>query len=485
MAADLDALDALDATAHARLIADGELSAREAVQAAVERIEARNPTLNAVIWSDPEAALDAAARFDAARRADGDDGPGAPFAGVPFLLKDIGADQAGLPHWSGNGALRDAGHRSSADTELGRRFRAAGLVTIGKTNLPELASVPVTQPHAFGPTRNPWDLDRSPSGSSGGAAAAVAAGLVPIAHANDGGGSTRLPAAWCGLVGLKPTRGRVPVPEMISRSVAELVVTRTVRDTARLLDAVHGATTADLYRAPEGPADGYDLGSTRVPPLRIGLLTTAGRYEVDPSCRDAAEATAAVLEAAGHTVVPLGDEVLLGERSEVNGRLWMSALAREVDRLGELVGRPLTADEVEPYNWTAAERGRALSAVELVAAQEAQQAWVAAVDAWMGQVEVLVTPTCPTPAQRTADLEPPVDEPWRIGRAYGRIGVFTMPFNVTGHPAISLPVAHDDGLPVGVQLVAAMGREDTLLALARHLEDAVPWRDRRPDLSYR
>ena len=237
-------LATMDATAQAELVASGALSALEVVDAAIERIERLNPTINAVIWTDFERARAVAASPEL---------PRGPFSGVPFLLKDIGATQSGTPQWLGNRALRDQNHQSSGDTELGARFRRAGLVTLGKTNLPELGSCPSTQPLAFGPTNNPWDLQRSPSGSSGGSGAAVASGMVPIAHANDGGGSTRLPAAWCGLVGLKTTRGRVPDPSGISRLTSELVVTRTVRDTARLLDAVQGARSTDLFScaAPE------------------------------------------------------------------------------------------------------------------------------------------------------------------------------------------------------------------------------------------
>ncbi|MEM8923209.1 MAG: amidase [Actinomycetota bacterium] len=467
-------LASLDATAQAALIADGTLSAVEAMTAVIERIEALNPTLNAVIWSDPEAALAAAGAVD-------DGGGSGPFRGVPFLLKDIGAKQAGLPYWEGNRALRDLDHRSETDTELGRRFRSAGLLTLGKTNLPELGSAPTTQPLSFGPTANPWDLDRSPAGSSGGAGAAVAAGLVPMAHANDGGGSTRLPAAWCGLVGLKPTRGRVPYAESLSRNVSELVVSRTLRDTARILDAVHGPTEADLFRlAPPRRPYASELGAP-VRPLRIALLTDAGDIAVDADCVAAVEDAARFLEAAGHTIEPVGPDVLLGGDARLNGRLWMAALAGAVDGLGRLAGRPLTAEEVEPYNWAAAERARSMPATELVEAQYAQQAWVMSVCRWLAPYDLLLTPTTPALPFRTTDLVPPADSPWRIGRDYGRIGAFTIAFNVTGHPAISLPLAQSaEGLPIGVQLVAPMEREDLLFRVGAHLEQAMPWGDRRP-----
>ncbi|MEZ5410653.1 MAG: amidase [Acidimicrobiales bacterium] len=467
-----DDLAHLDATAQAELVRSGEVSARELVEAAIARIEALNPQLNAVIHTDYERALAAAALRPA------DD---APFGGVPFLLKDIGANQAGLPYWAGNRALKAAGNTSDTDTELGARFRSAGLITLGKTNLPEFGSCPTTQPLSCGPTANPWDPTRSPAGSSGGAGAAVAAGLVPIAHANDGGGSTRLPAAWCGLVGLKTTRGRVPNPDTVSRLVSELVVTRTVRDTARLLDAVQGATAADLFHAtppdvPYARAMDADTG-----PLRVAILTDGGAVSVDPDCVAGVEAAARALEGLGHGVEPVGSEVLLGPASAVNGRLWMAGIARRVQQVGEVLGRPLTADEVEPYNWAAAERGRHMPAIDWVAAEEAQQLWAHAVVDWLAGWDLLITPTAGCPPMTTSELVPPEADPWRIGRTYGRIGLFTLPFNVTGNPAISLPLhTTAAGLPVGVQLVAAMGREDLLLQVAAQLEQALPWADRRP-----
>lgn len=465
----------LDATAQADLVRRGEATPAQLVDAALARVEALNPTLNAVIWSDPDAARRAAASPEL---------PNGPLRGVPFLLKDIGATQAGLPYWAGSGALRDLDHRSEHDTVLGARFRRAGLVTVGKTNLPELGSCPTTQTVAFGPANNPWDLTRSPAGSSGGAAAAVAAGLVPVAHANDGGGSTRLPAAWCGLVGLKTSRGRMPQPTAISRLVSELVVSRTVRDTAAVLDATAGHVPADLYQLP-APARPYTEELGRDPgPLRLALLTEGGEYDVDPECVLAAERAATVLAAMGHGVEPVDGSVLFGGDGRVNGTLWMASIAAWVAELSALAGRELGEADLEAYNWSAAERGRNLGAVAWIDAQTRQQAWAASVYEWMNGFDVLITPTAGCPPMRTEDLWPAAEAPWRIGRVYGRIGRFTLPFNATGHPAISLPLHWTpDGLPVGVQLVAGIGREDLLLRLAARLEEAMPWRDRRPPVS--
>ncbi|MGI9614554.1 MAG: amidase [Acidimicrobiales bacterium] len=470
-----DELAKLDATAQAELVKTSEASATELVDAAISRIDALNGDLNAVIHTDFDRARSRAVAVDAS----GD--TSAPFAGVPFLIKDIGATQEGLPYWAGNRLLKELNHQSTGDTVLGARFRDAGLITLGKTNLPELGSTPTTQPLSCGPTSNPWDLDRSPAGSSGGSGAAVAAGLVPMAHANDGGGSTRLPAAWCGLVGLKTTRGRVANPDSVSRLVSELVVTRTVRDTARLLDAVHGATPADLFTiAPPDRPYVDELGAP-LETLRVGLLTGGGFFDVDEACVAGAEKVAATLESLGHRVEHADGDLLLGEPSRVNGRLWMAGLARRVQALGELAGRPLTEDEVEPYNWAAAERGSDMLATEWAGIEERQHRWAQDVFSWFDNYDVLLTPTAGCPPLTTAELEPPPVKPWTVGWTHGKIGQFTLPFNVTGQPAISLPLHESqDGLPVGVQIVAGMGREDLLLRLASILEEALPWHDRRP-----
>jgi amidase len=473
-------LAALDATAQAALVRSGEVSPLELIDAAIERIERLNPVLNAVVWTRfDEARSEALARRDQMRN-----DPhiaNAPFVGVPFLLKDIGATQAGLPYWMGNSALRDAGFSYAHDTELGDRFRRAGLITVGKTNLPELGSSPTTQPPGFGPTNNPWDPTRSPSGSSGGSAAAVASGMVPIAHANDGGGSTRLPASWNGLVGLKASRGRMPNPEIISRLTTELVVTRTVRDTAAALDATHGATEADLYQlAPPLRPYVEELGADPGR-LRIALCTDGGGYDIDPECVLAAESAANALSEAGHHVEVVTGEVLFGGDGKLNGKLWMANMARRVDAVSDMLGRPVREDECDPYNWAAAQRGKGVPAAEWTRSQELQQAWVNAVFRWMAPWDILVSPTSGCPPLRTTELAPDLAQPWKIGHVFGRVGRFTLPFNATGHPAISLPLHWTpDGLPVGVQLVAKMGREDLLLRLASWFENAMPWASRRP-----
>ncbi|MDG2113718.1 MAG: amidase [Actinomycetota bacterium] len=472
---DADDLINVDAVGQAQLVRAGDVSPLELVDATVERIERVNPELNAVIMT----------RYDEARAEAQGELPDGPLRGVPFLLKDIGATQAGTPNHLGNRALKAAGHMSDGDTTLGARFRAAGLITLGKTNLPELGTVPVTQSLAYGPARNPWDPERSPAGSSGGSAAAVASGMLPVAHANDGGGSTRLPAAWNGLVGLKTTRGRQPMPTSGSRLTSELVVSRTVRDTAAVLDVTHGHTSGDLYHLPPPVRPyGEEVGAEVPAGLRVAMLVEGGdEYEIDPECVTAAEVGAQLLESWGHTVETVTGEVLFGGDGRVNGQLWMAGIRHRVNLLGESLGRPLTEDEVDPYNWSSAERGSSLSAADLFRAQDIQQMWSADVCQWMDQFDVLVTPTAGCPPMRIDDVEPDPDLPWRIGRTYGRIGRFTLPFNVTGHPAISVPLHWTaEGLPAGTQFVAGIGREDLLLNIAARCETERPWIDRRPTI---
>jgi amidase len=471
----MDELAGLDAVGQAELVREGAVTPLELVDAAIARIERHNGALNAVITPLFDAARDAARSPSL---------PDGPFRGVPFLLKDLGAEQRGQPYFCGNKALREAGHTSPADTALGARFRAAGLITLGKTNLPELGPQPTTQPLAFGDTHNPWDLARSPGGSSGGSCAAVAAGLVPIAHANDGGGSIRLPAGWCGLVGLKPSRGRTaPPPRWVVRNGVEHVVARSVRDVAVALDAVHGNEAGDLYLlAPPPHAYAADVGADPGR-LRIGLLTRAPFGDTHRECVAAADAAARLLTSLGHRVEPAWPEGLFDpEMPRQTGALWSVMTAKDLLDLAALLGRPVTAEDVEPYTWATAERAKRYSGADYLLASEAQQAYARRVASWWSTgYDLLLTPTATEPPPRLDELRPDPNDPLRIGRRFGQIAAFTMPWNVTGQPAISLPLHWTpDGLPVGVQLVADMGREDVVIRVAAQLEAAAPWSSRRP-----
>ena len=467
----------LDATAQADLVHSGEVTPVELVEAAIGRIEAIDPQLNAVIHR----------RFDRAREESAADGlPRGPFRGVPFLVKDVVCHTAGDPFHCGTRFLKEAGFHEQRDSELARRFRAAGFVFVGKTNTPEFALSAVTEPLAYGPARNPWDTQRSPGGSSGGSGAAVAAGLAPVAHGNDMGGSIRIPAACCGLVGLKPTRARNSLGpdfgEYWGPMTHEHVLTRSVRDTAAVLDATAGPAVGDPYQAPPPGRPwreevGIDPGS-----LRIGLRTHAGgEVAVDAECVQAAESTAALLQDLGHRVEQVALEALEGPGLEGFGVLTAATVARDLDRWEQRLGRAIADDEVEPMNGSLREQGRRLRATDYVAAVERIHAYARTVAAWWESGwDLLVTPTSallPPPVGRLG----PLADPAELLPGLGAFTAFTTPFNATGQPAISLPMGTSaEGLPVGVQLVAATGREDLLIRVASQLEQARPWSDRRP-----
>lgn len=464
----------LDAIDQAELVRSRQVTPVELVDAAIERIDRLDPALGAVVlrW------------FDEARQA-ADSATGR-LRGVPFLLKDLWADEAGKPISNGNRALRAAGYRAPSDTTLVGRYRAAGLVTLGRTNSPELGALPTTEPEAWGPTRNPWDTTRSPGGSSGGSAAAVAAGMVPVAHASDGGGSIRIPAACCGLVGLKPSQGRITSGPLRDESGlgVEHVVSRTVRDSALLLELTRGPGVGDTVVAP-APRQSYlyEVGAA-VGRLRIGFLDChpAGG-SVHPECVSAVQGAARLLEQLGHSVeaefpAALADPGASGRFAA----MWSTNMALGVARLGAMVGRDLTPDEVEGSTWAQAQWGRKVGAVDYAQALAAAARWRREVQQWWADGwDVLVTPTTAEPAPLLGEhANDPADPMAPLKRA-GKWVAFTSQFNVSGQPAISLPLHWTaEGLPVGVQLVAAYGREDLLIRVASQLEEAQPWAHRRP-----
>jgi amidase len=474
----MEDLARLDATAQAELVRTGQVSAVELTSAAIERIEAINPQLNAVIHPLFEEGLAAAAG----------DLPDGPFRGVPFLFKDLGAALAGQPLHMGVKALKEAGFRAPVETYLGQRFREAGFVTIGKTNTPELGILPTTEPDAYGATHNPWDVNRSPGGSSGGSAAAVASGMVPVAHANDGGGSIRVPASACGLVGLKPTRQRISegplIGDLMSGLTAELAVSRSVRDTAAILDAIHGPAPGDPYFAPE-PIRPY-VAELEADPgrLRIGLSTTSlTGVEAEHDVVEAAQDAGRLLESLGHGVeesMPAGLEAF--DLVETFLTRWMAGQALTLDQLGGILGRALGPDDVEPLTWALAEEGWRRSAASYLGAVAQHQAMSRMVAGWYGGgFDLLLTPTLGEPPLLLNQLDDSGDDPMRaIYRARLTVS-FTALLNATGQPAISLPLHwNGDDLPIGVQLVAPAGREDVLIRVAAQLEEARPWADRIP-----
>jgi len=474
-----DELVRLDAVATAALVRRGEIHPRELVEAAIERIDQLDPQLHAVIHR----------QFDRAIAACGGTLPDGPFTGVPFLLKDAVDHFAGDPLHFGMRALRDADHRASTTTWVAARLAAAGLVTLGRTNVPEMATTITTEPLAHGATRNPWDLTRSPGGSSGGSAAAVASGMVPIAHGNDMGGSIRFPAAHCGLVGLKPTRARTTlgpeVGELWGPLTHEGVLTRTVRDTAVALDVIAGPGPGDPYTAPS-PLQPFAAEAGADPGVLRIAYRTDRRDGAGPSHPDvvaAVEHTARLLESLGHhvqaaAVEPFDD----GALSQQIPTLFACVVAREVERQSAAIGRAIDLDELEPANAFFTEMGRTITGTQWLAALEVVQRWSRAFATWFGPYDVLVTPVSPEPPSPLGELTVEGQgDPFTLIMRVAGLTTFTFPYNLTGQPAISLPLGWSaDGLPVGVQFAAPSGREDVLLRLAAQVEAAQPWVDRRP-----
>ena len=472
----------LDATAQAELVRTGQVSPLELVDAAINRVEKLNPELNAVITP----------LFERARKQAAGPLPDGPFTGVPTLFKDLGCAIEGQPYHEGMRFLKGAGYVSPHTDNLAEKYFDAGFVAIGRTNTPELGLVPTTEPTAYGPSHNPWQHGRTTGGSSGGSAAAVASGMVPIAHANDGGGSIRIPASCCGLVGLKPTRGRTSTgPDLNDISqflVTELCVSRTVRDTAGVLDAVNGPFPGDATQAPR-PARPYrDEVGADPGKLKVGIQTTnpIGDTPVHSDCVDAAESAAKLLESLGHSVevaAPAGfdNEELIMQF----GAVWAADCAYLLDDWGKKVGRPVTADDVEILTWALADMGRSVTAAQLVGAvTDAMKANRKAAVWWAPEgdgFDLLLTPTLGEPPVLHGTFDSTTDNPLGGFFRSADFVPFTAQFNVSGQPAINLPLHWNaDGLPIGVQLVAAFGREDLLVRVAAQLETAQPWVDRRP-----
>lgn len=480
-----DELARLDATAQAEWVRARKISPVELVEAAIDRLERLNPSLNAVIHPALEAAREQARSRELA------DGP---FRGVPFLMKDIGGEEAGRPLHAGLACAKRAGYRAPADSWFTERIRASGLISLGRTNTPELALLPTSEPEAYGATRNPWNTEHSSGGSSGGASAAVAAGIVPAAHASDGGGSIRGPASMCSLVGLKPSRGRCSfgpsVGERWSGFSCEFVLSRSVRDSAALLDVVAGPMPGDPYFAPP-PAEPFAtaLRDARTP-LRIGLMTSAPRgITVHADNAAAVERCGRRLEALGHHVEiahpdALDDPATVAHYVTVVG----SNVARALESWGEKLGAPIGEGDVEPLTWELGRRGAEISAPRLLASLEFVHRFGRRLaEWWQGGFDLLLTPTQAAPPVRLGTLGSTREQPLRGFLLSAPYGVFTLPFNLSGQPAISLPggfTEGDDvwprGLPLGVQIVAPYGAERLLLRVAGELEEAAPWADSLP-----
>lgn len=465
--------EAYDALGLAGLVRAGEITAAELMEAAVTRLEARNPALNAVVSHWLERAREAARQPVAE----------GPFSGVPFLLKDLGSEMRETPLEMGSALF--AGHRAEEDSEIVRRFRAAGLIPFGRGNAPEFGISATTEPLHHGSTRNPWDRARTPGGSSGGGAAAVAAGLVPMAYASDGGGSTRIPASCCGLVGMKPSRGHSPVG-LGAALGQELVVSRSVRDTAAALDAVSGSDVGAPFAAPlfGEPCLGQ-LGNS---PGRLRIAFSrrlpAGGTP-DPDCVAAVERAAALCEAFGHELVEAEPDYDFAALAHTMFKVFMATrAAATIAQRETALGRAAGLDEVEPYTRAMAEFGRGLGAVDYLAALEALDGLTRRFAVFFLEHDVLLTPTLGRPPLPLGELVGSIaDADAYLEILYGFMP-FTMQFNAAGMPAISLPLHWSaTGLPIGVQFGGRRGDDATLIRLAAQLEEAAPWFERRPPMA--
>ncbi len=465
---DIHEYTSYDAVGLRKLIASGEVTPGEIETAARQALVEADRTLNALALPLFTPAL-----------AHAEDGP---LAGVPFLIKDHGPVAEGVPFFLGSRAI--PGVVAHHDSDLMARFRAAGLVTLGLTTVPELALSFATESARYGTTRNPWNLDRGAGGSSGGAAALVAAGAVPVAHAGDGAGSIRVPASCCGLVGLKPSRGRIPCgPDMgepMLGMASEFALTRTVRDAAHLLDAVHGPGVGDKYTAPPPHARYADELRQDPGRLRVAVTTEAwSGARVDPEVAEAAVAGRPRPGADGPPRHP-GDGPVIDWDAVMR-----STVAEAVAVASMLLLAPRQPDpaRMEAVSRRVLEVARDYSALDLMAAFAAQNQVTRSAARFLAAHDLLVTPTLarlPAP-HGTLRYDDPDHTLTTWLTSMFDYGPFTMVFNVSGQPAISLPLGHSaGGLPIGVQIAAAHGREDLLLRIAARLEEAMPWRNRLP-----
>ena len=465
------------AVEQARLIRTGEVSASEMVDAAVSAIERMNPRLNAVVLTLFDRARAEAKRVD----------PSTPFGGVPLLIKDFLAEYEGTPLTEGSRFLR--GYVSPRDSELVARYRRAGFIIVGKTNTPEFASKPTTEPELFGPTGNPWNPAYSAGGSSGGSASAVGARMVAAAHANDGGGSIRCPASWCGVVGLKPTRGRNPLGpfygDMGAGLICEHVVTRTVADSAAILDCTAGPDAGAPYfpSAPKRPFAaevGADPGR-----LRIAFSTRPlAEADVHVDCHRAVNKAARLCEALGHDVEEASPAVDAQRFSEVFTTIWLGMVAWAIRDWARRLGREPRPEDFEAHTWKMFMLDQSRRPSDLFLAIQDVQEMARAVAPFFDSHDVWLTPTTTQPPQPNGWFDFDPAHPRQATQRIGDIPKFTSVANMTGQPAISLPLHWtDEGLPVGVQLIGRYGDEATILRLAAQLEAEAPWHHRVPEIA--
>ena len=466
----------LDATAQADLVRRKEVTPVELVDAAIERIGYLNPTINAVVTPMYEEAHSAAKGKL----------PEGPFTGVPFLLKDMIASYAGVPMTSASAFARD--FVPDHDSELVARHKRAGLIILGKTNAPEFGILPTTEPRLFGPSRNPWNLERTTGGSSGGSAAAVAAGMVPMAHANDGAGSIRIPASCCGVFGLKPTRARNPLGpdfgDIIGGFIVEHALTRSVRDSAILLDATSGPDVGDPYWAPPPVRPFADEVGTDPGRLRIAFATTAlTGVPVHDDCVSAVCEAAALCAELGHEVVEATPALDGDQVSFAFITVFSAGIAWSIDALAHATGQTPSQDQFEALTWAMYEMGRQHSASAYLLALTALQGMSRDISRLFADYDVWLTPTLAETPVPLGTFDSPPENPLYGLFQSATFVPFTPVCNLTGQPGMSVPLFWNaDGLPVGTHFIGRFGDEATLFRLAAQLEQARPWADRRPPI---
>ncbi len=459
----------------AAMVRAGEVSSRELVELSLQRIEELNPALNAFVQIDEEGALAAADGVAA--------GDPRPFAGVPVAVKN-NRPVKGMRLTYGCRLMED--YVAGYDHNVTRRLRDAGFVIVGTTTLPEYGILPVSEARIFGPTRNPWDLERTPGGSSGGAAAAVAAGMVPIAHGNDGGGSIRIPAACCGLVGLKPTRGRISVaPELGDSSLGiDGMLARTVADAAAALDVLAGYEHGDATWAPPPSQPFAQAASADPGQMRIAFSkqTPSPDATLDPIAARGADEAAELLRSLGHEVIEVEPPWRQEGLSELFGMVFSSQIALSIGYSANVSGKGIdgvTAEDMEPMSWAIFSMVRKLGTLEQQAAVVRLQAFARQLVAWLSEYDALLTPALAERPLPLGTLDTAAANPMSTFTRSGLFTPYTPVFNATGQPAIALPLSEgEDGLPVGVQIVGAPAGEERLLALAGQLEAARPWAQR-------
>ncbi len=464
-----------DAVALGRLVRERKIAPAELMEAAIARAEKHNGKLNAIVFKDYDRAL-AAARTRPS-------GSG-PFEGVPLLLKDIMGDCAGMPTRSACAFL--PGTPMPADSEVVARYKRAGFIPFAKTNAPELGIPPVTESRLYGPARNPWNLDRTPGGSSGGSAAAVAAGIVPVAHGNDGGGSIRIPAACCGLVGLKPTRGRISLApnlgDVLGGFVVEHAVSRTVRDTAAALDATAGAVAGDPY-FPPAPVRPY-LEELSAPPKRLRIAFSTQNPlggAIHPDCVEATERAARLCAELGHEVEEAAPQLNYPVLAQFFVTVYAAGVALSIEGAKLVTGAEPTPEKFETFTWNMYQEGLRISAPQYLIAQVILQQVTRQFAAFFESYDLLLTPTVGQPPLRIGTIDFMSPRTTLLDQTLTDFAVPCPIYNISGQPAISLPLHWNrEGLPIGVMFGARYGDEATLIRLAGQLEQACPWSGRKP-----